>query len=205
MNLVEVKEVLYDATECFFAGAAIIWTEQINTKPPVPYVTIKTGGIRRDNFPIIDEEGHSVYQCSTTLEVNLYTNGKPMPSGKNQTGNFIDTATSDLSEFAIFLDSERMTDFFSKRGVGILLMPPVRNLTGLQNSTQYRYRAMAEFAVSYVEEADGQYGISSMLMVPNSSGGGTSDMAAATTDAIENVELIEELEGGKDNAEQSIG
>ena len=198
MNLVEVKESLYDATARFFAGAAIIWTEQINTKPPVPYITLKTGGIRRDTFPIVDEDGRSVYQCGTTLEVNLYTNGKPMPSGKNQTGNFIDTATSDLSEFAIFLDSERMTDFFSKRGVGILLMPPVRNLTGLQNSTQYRYRAMAEFAVSYVEEADGQYGI-------NSSGGGTSDMAAATTDTIENVELIEESEGGRDNAEQSIG
>ena len=50
MNLVEVKESLYDATARFFAGAAILWTEQINTKPPVPYVTLKTGGIRRDAF-----------------------------------------------------------------------------------------------------------------------------------------------------------
>ncbi len=85
-------------------------------------------------------------------------------------------------------------------------MPPVRNLTGLQNSTQYRYRAMAEFTVTYVQEADGQYGISSMPMVPNSSGGGISDMAAAETEAIKEVELIEESEGGTDNAaEQSIG
>lgn len=200
MNLVEVKEVLYDATAMFFAGAAIIWAEQINTKPQAPYVTLKTGGIKRSSFPIIEEDGHTVYQCGTTLEVNLYTDGKQVSSGKSHTVNFIDTATSDMSEFGIFLDSDRMTEFFRKSGMSILLMPPVRNLTDLQNNTQYRYRAMAEFSVSYVEEANGQYGISSMPMVPNSSGGGISEMAAAATEAIEKVEIMEES-GGTDNAE----
>lgn len=204
MNLVGVKEVLYDATARFFAGACVLWAEQVNTKPNPPYVTLSTGGIRRSAFPIIDEDGRAVYQCETTLEVNLYTNGKPVSSRAGQTGNFIDTAVSDMSEFSIFLDSEAMTEFFSGKSVGIMLMPPVRNLTGLQNSTQYRYRAMAEFAVSYVQEADGRYGISNMPMVPNSSGGGTDEMAAVATEAIDAVEIINESEGGNDNAEQSI-
>lgn len=95
MNLAEVKEKLYDLTAMFFNGATIIWSEQINTKPPVPYVTLKCGGINRTSFPVDDGDGRRVYHAKTTWEVNLFTQGQPITAGEGVTGNYANTATSD--------------------------------------------------------------------------------------------------------------
>lgn len=198
MNLVEVKERLYDATAKFFAGATVIWTEQIGTKPQLPYVTLKVSGIRRTSFPVEDDDGNRTYQCGTTAEINLYTKGKPLVEGEKVTGNFINTAMSDLMEFSNFLESDDMVDYFANAGIDVSLMPPVRDLTDLQNDSKYRYRAMAEYTVSFADNATGRYATGSMPLVPNSSGGGTAEMTEATTDVIDEVEIIE---GGTDNEE----
>lgn len=196
MNLAEVKERLFDLTELFFNGATVIWSEQINTKPPLPYVTLKCGGVNRTSFPVDDGDGRRVYQAKTTWEVNLYTKGQPITVGEGVTGNYANTAVSDLTEFTVFLDSERIVDIIAGYGMDVTLMPPVRDLTNLQNDSKYRYRAMAEFSVSYVQEADGPYGTGGMPFVPNSSGGGTKEMADAVSETIEEVEITE---GGYDN------
>lgn len=204
MNLLEVKEHLYDAAACFFTGVVIIWAEQTGTRPEPPYVTLRMGGISRTSFPGEDEEGGRSYQCSTTAEVNLYTRGRPLTEeGVCITGNYINTATADLMEFSNFLESDGQTDVFAGYGMGIALMPPVRDLTFLQNDSSYRYRAMAEYAVTFVEEAGGRYGLSGMPMVPNSSGGGTADMTSAAIEAIEEVDIGEEKE--EEDEEQPIG
>lgn len=196
MNLAEVKERLFDLTELFFNGATVIWSEQINTKPPLPYVTLKCGGVNRTSFPVDDGDGRRVYQAKTTWEVNLYTKGQPITVGEGVTGNYANTAVSDLTEFTVFLDSESVVDIIAGYGMDVTLMPPVRDLTNLQNDSKYRYRAMAEFSVSYVQEADGPYGTGGMPLVPNSSGGGTKEMADAVSETIEEVEITE---GGYDN------
>lgn len=196
MNLAEVKERLFDLTELFFKGATVIWSEQINTKPPLPYVTLKCGGVNRTSFPVDDGDGRRVYQAKTTWEVNLYTKGQSITVGEGVTGNYANTAVSDLTEFTIFLDSESIVDIIAGYGMDVTLMPPVRDLTNLQNDSKYRYRAMAEFSVSYVQEADGPYGTGGMPLVPNSSGGGTKEMADAVSETIEEVEITE---GGYDN------
>lgn len=198
MNLDEVKETLYDIAAMFFKGATVIWTEQINTKPPLPYVTLKVGGIQRTSFPIVDEDGNRYYPCRTTAEFNLYTKGKPATIGDNVTGNFMNTATSDMMDFFNFVESDNITDILAGKGMDTSLLPPVRDLTDLQNDSRYRYRSMAEATVSFVEEADGPYGIGSMSAVPNISGGGTLEMAEAITETIEEVEIIEITEGGTD-------
>ncbi len=196
MNLAEVKERLYDLTDMFFKGATVIWSEQINTKPPVPYITLKTGGVSRPSFPVEDGEGRRVYQAKTTWEVNLFTKGQPITAGEGVTGNYANTAVSDLTEFTNFLDSEEIVGIIAKYGMDITLMPPVRDLSDLQNDSKYRYRALAEFSVSFVQEAYGPYGIGGMPLAPNSSGGGTKEMADAVTETIEEVEITE---GGYDN------
>lgn len=196
MNLAEVKDRLYDLTDLFFKGATVIWSEQINTKPPLPYVTLKCGGVNRTSFPVDDGDGRRVYQAKTTWEVNLYTKGQPITVGEGVTGNYANTAVSDLTEFTVFLDSESVVDIIAGYGMDVTLMPPVRDLTNLQNDSKYRYRAMAEFSVSYVQEADGPYGTGGMPLVPNSSGGGTKEMADAVSETIEEVEITE---GGYDN------
>lgn len=191
MNLAEVKEKLYDLTEMFFCGATVIWSEQINTKPTVPYVTLKCGGINRTSFPVEDGEGRRVYHEKTIWEVNLFTKGQPITAGKGVTGNYANTATSDLMEFVNFIESEEITDIIAGYGMDVTLMPPVRDLTDLQNGSKYRYRAMVEFTVSFAQEANGPYGIGGMPLAPNSSGGGSNKMAEAKTEVIETVEIEE--------------
>ena len=60
MNLAEVKDRLYELTDSFFKGATVIWSEQINTKPPLPYIALKCGGVGRTSFPVGDGEGRRV-------------------------------------------------------------------------------------------------------------------------------------------------
>lgn len=202
MNLAQVKEKLYELTNTFFQGATVIWSEQINTKPPLPYLTLKCGGVNRMVFPVKDKEGRRAYQTKITFEVNLFTKGQPITVGEGVTGNYANTAVSDLTEFANFLDSEEMVSSIAGYGMDLLLLPPIRDLTELQNDSKYRYRAMAEFTVSYVQEADGAYGIGSMPLIPNSSGGGTKEMIETEIETIETVEITE---GGYNNDKQSIG
>ena len=83
----EVEKIIYKIVSDFFVGATVIWAEQVSTKPTLPFVTIKTGNINRTRFPIIDDEGRRYYPCSTLLEINLYTKGKPMTIAPNVTGN----------------------------------------------------------------------------------------------------------------------
>ncbi len=194
-----IKEQFYDAAARFFVGATVIWAEQIGTKPPLPYVTLKVGDRNRYAFPVEDGEGRRCYHCSTTAEVNLYTKGRRITGGEGQTGNCINTAVADLMEFSNFLESVAMVNFFSKEGIDVSLKPPVRDLTALQNDSKYRYRAMAEYDITFVMEAGGYYGLSGMSSTPNSSGGGTEEMAAEPIGTIEEAEITERKEEeGKD-------
>lgn len=184
MSLEDAKKTIYDLVAGFFVGATVIWAEQTNTKPPLPYVTLKTNGLKRSTFPIDSDSGR-FYNAGTTLEINLYAQGKPIVVGENTTGNFINTAVSDLTDFFSYLDSDNMIDIVSEAGLDIMLMPPVRDLTELKNEVKYRYRAMAEAEVSFVLLANGAYGITEI----NASGGGTDEMIHSQRETIETVEI----------------
>lgn len=199
MNLEAVKNTLYEITEMFFKGATVIWTEQNNTTPPLPYVTLKVGPVTKTTFPITDDEGNRYYPCKTTLEVNLYTKGKPVTIGENVTGNYENTATSDMLDFFKYVESDAMIDYLAENGIDVLLVPPVRDLTDLHNDRSYRYRSMAEATITWSEDANGYYGIGDMPTVPNSSGGGTTEMSATETIAIDEIEITE---GGTNNDEE---
>lgn len=199
MNFNDVRGVLYDAVEMFFKGATVMWSEQINTKPALPYITLKTGGINKTTFPIKDEDGNRYYPCSTIMEINLYTKGKPVTVEENVTGNYANTAVSDLMDFFKFLESDNMVDYLADKGIDIMLTPPVRDLTELLNESRYRYRSMAEATVSWSEDAGGDYGIIGMPSIPNSSGGGTVEMKETEDNIIEEIELNYYTEGGIDN------
>lgn len=91
MNMESVESVIYNVTAEFFHGATVIWVEQVNTKPDLPYVTLKTGNLNRTRFPVVDDDGNRFYPCSTLLEINLYT---------NQTLAYVvNTTMPDCSEF----------------------------------------------------------------------------------------------------------
>lgn len=191
MRLEEVEDVLYDIASMFFAGATVIWAEQVNTKPPLPYVTLKVGGVQRTAFPLVNIDGIRYYLCNTVAEINLYTKGKPATVKENVTGNYANTAVSDLMEFINFMESDEVTDLLAGKGMDIYQIPPVRDLADLQNDSRYRYRAMAEATVSFAMEADGPYGVGGMTAIPNSSGGGTEELSLTKENLIEKIEISE--------------
>ena len=190
MNLEEVKQCIYDATKKFFEKVPVIWSEQIGPKPSLPYVTLKVGSIDRKMFPAENEYHVRYYQCSSVLEINLYTKGKKMGVEESATVNYANTALSDMSDFVNFIESDVMTDFFYCNDISLMLKPPVRDLSELSNETKYRYRAMAEFDITFTQEVDGAYGTMKMPEVTNSSGGGSEGLRIEN-ETIENVELEE--------------
>ena len=192
MKLNDVKEKIYDLTSMFFQGATVIWSEQMNTKPVPPLVELKCGPIHRTAFPVVDDALNRVYHERTILEVNLYTKGRPVNVEENAVGNYINTATSDLMDFAYFIESDEITDRIAGWGMDISLNPPVRDLTDLQNDSRYRYRAMAEFTVSFAQEAGGPFGLRNGSEYLNSSGGGTDEQVHAEDYVIEDVDVKEE-------------
>ena len=195
MTLEDVKSMIYDITAEFFCGATVIWAEQINTKPETPYITLKLGGIRKTLFPLVNGDERA-YSCSTTLEVNLYTKGKAITVAERVTGNYINTATSDLFDYFSFIESDVIVDRLAAYGLDITLEPPIRDLTALQNDSKYRYRAMAEATVSFIQNANGPYGVGGRTL-PNASGGGTVEISNTITDIIEEADIKEKnYEGG---------
>lgn len=196
MNLKEVRDSIYDIAAMFFQGATILWAEQINTKPPLPYVTLKTGQLSRTVFPIRENDGSRYYPSQVTAEINVYTKGRQAAGGENMTGNCENTAVSDLTDFFNFVESDNVTDILAGRGLDIMLNQPVRDLTDLQNDSRYRYRSMAEMTVSFAMEAGGPYGIAGAAQIPSPSGGGTTEMLETEDYVIEETELSETTEGG---------
>ena len=197
MNLTEVKDRLYDAVERFFPNTSIIWVNQSGAKPNVPYVTLSLGSsVQREAFPIDDGEGHRVYPSSTIAEINIYTMGRQMKAGDALMDSYENTAVDDLTELSNYLESEGMVDYFSSYDIDISLMSPIRDLSELKNETKYRYRAMAEYRVSYLESAGGYFGMADMPCIPNSSGGGIKEMAVTEVAAIDEIEISE---GGKED------
>ncbi len=189
MNQTELRALLYEETSKFFTGARVIWAEQINTKPKPPYVTLKLGSIGRTVFPLGDENDERAYASDTILEVNLYTNGREIQVGPNMTGNFVNTAASDMMEFANFLESEGETMVFALANVSIMLKEKVRDLTELMNESRFRYRSMAEFDITFIQDASGRYAISGNT-VPNDSGGGTDELHDAVNGDFTETEAV---------------
>ena len=189
MNQTELRDLIYTETAKFFSEATVIWAEQIITKPKLPYVTLKLGNIGRTVFPLGDENDDRAYASDTILEVNLYTNGKEIQVGPQTTGNFVNTAAADMMEFANYLESEGETMVFALANVSIMLKEKVRDLTQLMNESRYRYRSMAEFDVTFIQDASGRYAISGNT-VPNSSGGGSEELHDAVNGDFTETEAV---------------
>ena len=190
MNLGEVKALFRSITAEFFTGAKVRYAEQTGTKPEPPYVILKFGAVRRTVHPTGVQNDGRRYPCSVTAEVNLYTRGRRASTGRNATDNYENTAVSDLLEFTFYLDSPGILDRLAEAEVSVMLREQVRDLSFLEHDTAYRYRAMAEFDVSYLMNADGWYGVLGSP-APNSSGGGTEKQASEVIETIEEAEVEE--------------
>lgn len=191
MDMTEVQNLVQATAAQYFTGAHVIWANQLNTKPPLPYVTLKLGDVSRNLYTASDDDEHRRYWYSTVLDVNVYTDGKPMASQKGAIINYANTAQSDIMDFCNFVESEYITDKLNDNGLVIRFRPPVRNLTELEKERKYRYRAQAEFDIEFMVDASGEYGVGVDAARENYSGGGIADFAIELP-AIESAEA----EGG---------
>ena len=193
MTLQEIKNHIYDIVSTYFSGATVVWAEQFMAKPPMPLVTLKIGNLDTGNMPIegeVEGEHTAAYNCSTSLEVNLYTKGTEIKGEDNEIIAMDDSSISDLIQFVVYLHSPFVLDKLSELDICILLNGQVQGLSGLLNDNRYEYRAMAEFDVTFTTNFFGAYNV----IEKTSSGGGSDELIGAKSGYFEEAEIEEEKE-----------
>jgi len=192
MNLEDVKDIVWEVVEGFFSGASVVWAEQTATMPTPPYVTLKVRNPRRTVHVQVDDEGNKLYSCSATFEMNLFTKGKKMKKGQGTTVNYSNTAISDLADFFIYLDSDEGLLIQQNKEITMELDGDIQDLSSLENSSEFRYRSMADIKVSYIQNVGGSYGLQNAPVLPNVSGGGIETVMRTGDYVIEEAEIEEE-------------
>lgn len=156
MNYTEATRVIYDYAQRYFKGATVTMANTRQVKKAKPLVTLKFGPQQSSQFPVerdLDGELCRFFPTSMRLEVQLFTNGKPLKNGSAE-----NTAVSDLTDFALFMVSEMVTQELGGE-ISVLVDGPVQDVSAIINDASYEYRAMVEFTVNYVVASVGFAGI----------------------------------------------
>lgn len=192
MSIKIAKKYCRNIVAAYFGEGHVFFAEQKMTKRPVPYLTIKLASLGKNRTKItkydIDNQCFKDYRmASTKMEVNLYTLGKNIAE-EGYDPVYENTAVEDMDDFVKFLQSDEIIEDMSRNNIVIALDGEIKDLSFLENSSEFRYRAMAEFGVNFVDISYGQYGQNAIHDLPNSSGGGTMEMIA-DTNVIEKIDL----------------
>lgn len=175
MNLSELKELIKQLTEMYFAGATVTYAKQsFVAKPANPLVTLTTGAVSRPMNPpvkIIDGRPVSFYPASVPIQIDLFTNGRQTDLAPGFTPIAENTAEDDMLSFANFLNSEYAVHWCHGHDIAIVVPNTVQDLTGLIHDTNYEFRAMVEITVYFTMTAIGYTGTLSPDSVKHSGGG----------------------------------
>lgn len=193
MEIPELRDALLDIVSSFFTSNEVIWAEQQQTvKPSLPFVMIKLSGISSARSAIIPSDSSDLYckPAVAKLEVQLFTQGK-IHQDEGYTEN---TVSADMMDFAWYIDSQIVIDKCTELDISIEKSGDILETTQLVDN-QYEYRAMQEFDVSFTTSRRGRACIApetGKAAFPNSSGGGTEEMASEITGTIDKVNFSEE-------------
>jgi hypothetical protein len=210
LNVNALKALLRERTEAYWGSATVAWGATNKVKPSAPLVVLRLGTVTRATQPVtqmINGIVFAAYPSETMLQVDLFTKGNPVSTS---TGKYNEnTAAGDLLDFVNFLDSPATVEWSNKHDIGIMLNSGVQDLSEVINDSQWQYRAMVELRVTFTQWAaeyngllsessivfddNGQpVGVDAINWTPTASGGGTQDLADATTGSFE--EVIPEIE-----------
>ena len=192
----ECRSYLYKVVSRFFAHATVIWAEQINTKPKAPYVTLKVMSPSQQFFPTRQDAEGSQREIILHIEINLYTQGRRV-SGSGQSANYENTSIEDMHDFTNYLESEYTLDDLVAHNVTFIPTTQPKDLSYIENSTQFRYRSMIEADVTFVENNSGAYLVMNMPQETNASGGGTKETHETPLEYIESEEIKEDFTNGR--------
>ncbi len=188
MTPFEVQQKILKIAQRYWEDTPVIFANHNAEKPATPYVTIQFRDLTRSamHYGAGDER---YYDATWPMDVNLYTDGKPVNISGGVAGSYANTAVSDMTLFADYLESEDAMIDEGLSGISVQMVPPVRDLSELENDRNYRFRAMVECSVNFAVEANGPLGTRD---TENHSGGGVSDASAHAERHIETAETEEE-------------
>lgn len=219
MTLSELKKLLKQLTQMYFAGATVTYARQsFLAKPDSPLVTLTTGSVNRPRDPpmkMIDGTPVCFYPASVPVQIDLFTNGRQMDVASGYTPIAENTAEDDMLAFEDFLNSPFVTQWCHQHDIAIVVPSTVQDLTGLVHDTNYEFRSMLEIAVYFtmvavgitgsldmdsVKHADGEDDIQADDVIkiepqvtPTPSGGGSSEMIAYEGGYFTNAEINNRL------------
>ena len=202
MTLDVIKGKLYERFVTYWSGATVVWGAASKVKPNAPLVVMRLGTVKRASHPItqaINGIVFSAYPSDAALQVDLFTRGR-----RNKSGYLVNTALNDLLDFVNFLDSVASTEWSGRNDISLALLNGVQDLSEVINDTQWQYRAMCEFTVSFTQWAAEFHGVLSEDGIvfdedgvpsgvirenwrQNASGGGTKELADERAETIEDV------------------
>ena len=190
MKVSELKDVLYEIIQGYFAGADVAWSEQNAVKSQNPLIRLKMGSIKRPLHFINGVENNAPcgYICSTTmLTVDLFTHGEEIVD-EDGYAIYVNTALDDMADFLNYLQSPHVDDICENLNISIRPEGDIKDTSAVLDN-DYSYRAMQEFVVSFVQETRGYAGISRENWKPTPSGGGTEELANKELTDVENVNI----------------
>lgn len=192
MNIREAKKYSRDIVATYFGDGHVFYAEQKMAKKPVPYLTVKFSGSGKSRSKITKHDRESqlfkdYWQANIKMELNLYTLGKNI-APKDAEPVYENTAVEDMDDFMKFLCSDEIVEDMDRNNIVIAINGRIRDLSFLENDSEFRYRSMAEFDVNFIDSSYGAYGQNAIADLPNTSGGGTKEMVADSS-VIENIEV----------------
>lgn len=188
MTFDELKDVLFDIIQGYFAGADVAWAEQNAVKSTNPLIRLKLGSIKRPSHFIYETQNNAPlgYIASTTmLTVDLFTHGKKI-TDEDGFSVYANTAMNDMADFMNYIMSPYVDDLCESMNISIRPEGDIKDTSAVLDN-DYSYRAMAEFVVGFVQETRGYAGISRVNWEPTPSGGGSKDLANKEMVTIEKV------------------
>ena len=192
MTIGEAKKYVRDFVAGYFGDSHVSFAEQKQTRPTVPYITLRFGksGKKRGKITMFDDKDQcykDFWQRKISLEINLYTAGRNVAE-KGYDPVYENTCIEDMEDFISYIMSDYGSDELVSHDVAIVQEGDVQDLSALLNDSSYRYRSMAQFYVLFTDCSFGKYGQNGVLTIPNPSGGGTKDMIA-DSDTIEKINI----------------
>lgn len=174
MTLSELKKLLVQLTQTYFAGATVTYAKQsFVAKPGSPLVTLTTGSVNRSRNPpvkIIEGTPVAFYPASVPVQIDLFTHGRQEEVAPGFTPIAENTAEDDMLAFESFLNSPFVTQWCHQHDIAIVVPTAVQDLTDLVHDTNYEFRAMLEIAVYFTMTAIGITGTLDIDSVKHSDG-----------------------------------
>lgn len=170
MNFREAKKYSRHIVAAYYGDGHVFYAEQKMTKKPAPYVTVKFNGLGKSRTKITKYDKESqcnkdYWQANTKMELNLYTLGKNIaPDGMEE--QYENTAVEEIDDFVKYLVSDAISDSMVINDVVIALDGNIHDLTFLLHESQFRYRAMAEFVITFTDSS-----YEPNLALPDTNGG----------------------------------